>query len=138
VDHSSLPSRGEGLHEVHLERSPDFQGFGFHLQYNKSYYLVHRVEAGSPAEAAGLRTNDVIHTINNQKTENMEHADFVQIVSASSGVDFLVQGVNEYLRAHPQPPRNQQVATSVAAAVSGENDKHKNGLSKALSKLTNR
>jgi hypothetical protein len=137
---NNIPSsiRGEGAHQVHLHRIPNFQGFGFHLQYNKIYYLVHRVEHGSPAEVAGLHTNDVILAINHQLTDTMPHALFVQIVNASTDVSFIVQHIDEYLRMNPPPVRNQQAASAVSAAINNDNDGHKSGLSKALTKLTSR
>jgi S1-C subfamily serine protease len=130
--------RPEGLRELHLQRSPNFQGYGFHLQYNRAYYLVQRIEEGSPAEQAGLYANDVICKLERQPTESMAHDDFVQKVSNSSDITMVVQYVDEYLRANPQPPRNQQVASAVTAALNNENDKLKIGPLKALNKITNR
>ncbi|CAF1027940.1 unnamed protein product [Adineta steineri] len=131
--------RGEGLHEIHLHRSPDFQGFGFHLQFNKLYYLVHRVEEGSPADVGGLRGNDVILKINDQTTDKMTHAVFVQIVNASTEVVFIVQHIDAYIRSNPVPPRNPEVASAVSTAITEENEKRKSGgLSKALNKLASR
>ena len=130
--------RIEGIREVALQRRPDFQGFGFHLQYNKLYYLVHRVEESSPADTAGLQTNDVILKINKQTTDGMPHSTFVQIVSASSDVTLSVQHLDEYLQEHPVPPRNPHVASAVTAAITEDADKRKNGISKALSKIGTR
>ncbi|CAF0880982.1 unnamed protein product [Adineta ricciae] len=130
--------RIEGIREVALQRKPDFQGFGFHLQYNKLYYLVHRVEENSPADTAGLQTNDVILKINQQTTDGMAHSTFVQIVSASSDVTLSVQHLDEYLQGHPVPPRNPHVASAVSAAITEDTDKRKNGISKALSKIGTR
>ncbi len=130
--------RTDGFRDVRLHRVPDFQGFGFHLQYNQSYYLVQRVEVGSPAERAGLRAQDVILSINQQTTANMSHSAFVEIVNASSTVDFRVQAFDDYIRDHPKPVRNQQAASQVAASMNNDSDRRKNGLSKALGKLGSR
>ncbi len=129
----------DGLREIHLHRLSDFQGFGFHLQYNRSYYLVQRVEVGSPAERSGLHANDVIHSVNGQKTAHMSHDEFVGIVNASSDVKFLVQSFDEYKRTNPLPIRNPQATTTAAAPpINNDNDKRKNGVSKVLSKITSR
>jgi len=131
-------SHDEGLREIHLHRSPDFQGFGFHLQYNKIYYLVQSVEADSPAQQAGLRANDVIHSINHQTTTNMPHGVFVETVNSNSDIDLTVQTLDAFLRAHPPPVRNQQMAAAVAAVINNDSDKRKGVASKTLGKLTNR
>lgn len=97
--------RGENLRRIHLKRASNFNGYGFHLQYNKVYYLVHRVENGSPSETGNLRPNDVIHSINDKLTEKMPHPDFVQIVNSSAELDFVVQNLDDFLRAYPQAAR---------------------------------
>ncbi|UJR32032.1 hypothetical protein I4U23_019500 [Adineta vaga] len=135
---AKAPVRLEGIREVTLHRLPDFQGFGFHLQYNKIYYLVHRVEEGSPADKADLQANDVILKINQQTTDGMAHGAFVQIVNASTDVTFVIQHLDEYLRSNPVPPRNPNVASAVTAAITEESDKHKSGISKALGKISSR
>jgi C-terminal processing protease CtpA/Prc len=126
------------MRDVLLRRVSDFQGFGFHLQYNKVYYLVQRVEAGSPAENGGLRPNDVILSINQQSTTGMIHERFVEIVNGNTNVTFLVQSLEDYLRANPQRVRTQPTIPTVTAAPPIEPEKPKSSLSKALGKLTNR
>lgn len=134
--------RPTGTREIHLTRIENFQGFGFHLQYNKVYYLVQRIEANSPAEVGGLYANDVILSINQQKTDGMAHGTFVQIVNSNSSVTLLVQPVEEYLRAHPPRARNQPVASAIAATANmnslEEPEKQRNPASKILNKITNR
>ena len=133
-------ARTEGTHSVHLTRASDFQGFGFHLQYNKSYYLVQSVEDGSPADKAGLHASDVILSINHEKTDNMPHATFVQIVNQSATIDFDVQTIAEYLRTNAPQSRNPPATSSTAPppTTQQDDDKNKSGLSKALGKLTSR
>ncbi len=139
TNRSTTPSnQPDSLRNVHLHRVEDFQGFGFHLQYNKSYYLVQRTEPDSPAENGGLRTNDVILSINQQNTSAMPHVTFVDIVNGSTDVYFLVQTLEDYLRANPQRVRTQPTAGATVASSSNEPDKPKSGISKALGKLTNR
>ena len=139
---ASVPVGPDGTRELSLTRMENFQGFGFHLQYNKSYYLVQRIEANSPAEQAGLHASDVILSINQEKTDEMPHVNFVQIVNSNSTVTFVVQALDDYLRAHPPRARKQPSATAVAAVATmgsgDEPEKHKSGVSKVLNKLTNR
>jgi hypothetical protein len=68
----------------------------------------------------------------------MPHARFVQIVTSSSEITMVVQYIDEYLRANPAPPRNQQAASAVSAALSGGNTKTRGGPLKALTKITSR
>ncbi|CAF4433919.1 unnamed protein product, partial [Adineta steineri] len=50
ANNRSAPINGEGIREVRLHRAQGFQGFGFHLNYNRVYYIIHRIEKNSPAE----------------------------------------------------------------------------------------
>ena len=107
----------ESIRQVHLSRSTDYQGYGFHLQYNGVYFLVQKIEDGSPAQRGDLRLNDVILSINKQSTMNMPHAAFVEIVNSSSNVCFNVKNLNEYSRSNPQ-----QTELSQSAVASPETD----------------
>ncbi|CAF1199402.1 unnamed protein product [Rotaria sp. Silwood1] len=131
--------RGEGVRTVHLHRSDNYEGFGFHLQYNKTYFLVHKIENDSPAAGSGLRIDDVVLSVNQQSTENMPHGTFVKLVGESSDVDFIVQPREEYLRVNIRPKLNaQQTPTPSILSNNNSDNTRKTGLSKALSKLTNR
>ena len=114
---ASSPVRSRDTREVRLTRMENFQGFGLHLQYNKSYYLVQRIEANSPAEQAGLHINDVILSINQEKTDGMSHGNFIEIVNSNSTSTFVVQALKDYLRAHPSRTRKQPSTTVVPAVA---------------------
>ncbi len=131
---------GDGLHEVHLSRSPNFQGFGFHLQYNKAYYVIIRVESNSPAERAGLRVNDIIRKVNDQSTEQMLHENFVQLINSSTEVVFLVQPYDDYYRANPHVPMISDNNNNNTTVINNKNDaeKRQNMLSKAFTKFKTR
>jgi hypothetical protein len=131
---------GDGLHEVHLIRSSDFQGFGFYLQYNKVYYVIIRIESNSPAERAGLRVNDIIRKANDQSTEQMLHENFVQLVNSSSEVVFLVQPFDDYYRANPHVPRIADNNNNNTTVINNNNDAEKpqSMLSKAFTKFKTR
>ncbi|CAF3817290.1 unnamed protein product [Rotaria magnacalcarata] len=129
---------GTGVHVVHLHTSPNFEGFGFHLQYNKTYFLVHKIEASSPAELSGLRANDVILAINQNLTDKMAHSEFVTIVGANSTIHFVVQPIEDYLRSNFQPPQNKLPAPTASTKDTSDAGLQKFSLSKAINKLTSR
>lgn len=122
---------------VHLSRTTDFQGFGFHVQYNKSYFLVHKIEEASPAQYSGLQVNDVILAINQQITENMPHATFVQQVGECSDVDFVVQPFDDYLHSNFRG-QNKPLAASTSGNENVESGANKLSLSNIKNKLTSR
>ena len=88
----------EGLRVIHMHRVPDFDGFGFHIRYNKMYYLVTLVEPDSLAFDADLRDNDVICKLNYQPAGRIHPKTFVQICSKSSGITLHVQSLEDHLR----------------------------------------
>ncbi|CAF0740863.1 unnamed protein product [Adineta steineri] len=137
ANNRSAPINGEGIREVRLHRAQGFQGFGFHLNYNRVYYIIHRIEKNSPAEQGGLHDNDVVRQVNDQSTENMPHAQFVDIINASSEVVFLVQPFNEYQRANPNVPVNHEV-TKPIENTKNDGEKRQNILTRTLTKLKSR
>jgi C-terminal processing protease CtpA/Prc len=88
----------EGFRVIHMHRLPDSDGFGFHIRYNKMYYLVTLVEPDSLASDADLRDNDVICKLNNQPAGRIHPKTFVQICSKSSGITLHVQRLEDHLR----------------------------------------
>ncbi|XP_077508220.1 uncharacterized protein LOC144119503 [Amblyomma americanum] len=70
----------------HLVRVPDFQGYGFTLHEDKERKLetVLTVEPGSPAQAAGLRVNDIIIEVNGVNVEGASHQDILERIKSTS------------------------------------------------------
>ena len=58
---------------------PDFKGYGFNLQAEEGRkgHFIGRVDAGSPAEAAGLRPGDSIIEVNDANVQSEIHSQVV-------------------------------------------------------------
>ncbi|KAL1478185.1 hypothetical protein MTO96_016374 [Rhipicephalus appendiculatus] len=69
----------------HLVRRPEFDGYGFKLIPGQQGNLprVTAVESGSPAEAAGLRSNDTVVEVNGAILEGLACQDVVQLVKST-------------------------------------------------------
>ncbi|CAF3856632.1 unnamed protein product [Rotaria sp. Silwood1] len=135
--------RREGIGIVHLHRSENYEGFGFHLHYNKSYFLVRKIEDDSPAADGGLYVDDIILSINQQSTENMPYGTFAKLVDESSRLDLIVQSREEYLYSMiHRPKENRQSIPTIPIPIPISNKKIKKkrriSLSKILKKITNR
>lgn len=131
----------DDVREIHLRRTSNYQGFGFHLEYNKIFYLIHRIEENSPAARSGLRTRDIILQINQEPTDNMTHTSFVKKVNDSPEVHLLVQNFESYLRTHPEiSSTNNQVKKNAANTFINTDtpSKTRNTLRRVLSKLKSR
>jgi hypothetical protein len=120
-----------------MRRSSNFQGFGFHIQFNKLYYIISGVEPQSPAYYGSLRVNDVIRKLNNQPTDEIFHDVFIQTVDKNSEITLHVQSLEEYLHANPH------ISQRASTGPSPHNDTHEDGthhnpLSRALHKITHR
>ncbi|CAF3678212.1 unnamed protein product [Rotaria sp. Silwood1] len=110
--------RRDGICIVHLYRSENYEGFGFHLQYNKSYFLVRKVEDDSPAADGGLYVDDIILSINQQSTENMPYGTFAKLVDESSRLDLIVQSREEYLYSMiHRPKENRQSIPTIPIPI---------------------
>ncbi|KAL3235471.1 hypothetical protein MRX96_048305 [Rhipicephalus microplus] len=69
----------------HLVRRPEYDGYGFKLIPAKQGHLplVSAVETGSPADAAGLRSNDTVIEVNGVILDGLGHEDVVQLVKST-------------------------------------------------------
>ncbi|CAF4994110.1 unnamed protein product [Rotaria sp. Silwood1] len=138
---TSLPINKQGLREVNLYRSSNFQGFGFEVEFNKVYYICHHIETNSPAQQGGLRENDVLRKINNQPIDKMPYATFLQMMKDSNKVTLIVQSLDDYKRTHLEAlPIHTTKSTSNAINNNNKIDRaeHKNVFSNFFRKLTKR
>ncbi|XP_014664751.1 PREDICTED: uncharacterized protein LOC106807044 isoform X5 [Priapulus caudatus] len=76
-----------------IRKWPDFDGYGFHLDHHlsKDGECIGIVDAGSPAEAGGLREGDRIIEVNDVALEGKTHAEAIELVKQRPlQVSFLV------------------------------------------------
>ncbi|XP_017557234.1 PDZ domain containing 3b isoform X1 [Pygocentrus nattereri] len=79
----SMPYRPRRLH---LEQGPD--GYGFYLRQEKTsagrlVHMLRDVEAGSPAELAGVKDGELLLEVNGVSTECLSHEDVVSLFRQS-------------------------------------------------------
>lgn len=92
-----------GVRQIYLDRSTDFQGYGFHVDSHNDRHVIYFVEANSPAERAGLRVNDQILQVNEHSTKNIPTSTFIQLIKRSQGVHLLVQNVSDMSSTETRP-----------------------------------
>ncbi|XP_036436343.1 LOW QUALITY PROTEIN: PDZ domain containing 3b [Colossoma macropomum] len=83
ADAQSMPHRPRRLH---LEQGPD--GYGFYLRQEKTsagrlVHMLRDVEAGSPAELAGVKDGELLLEVNGESTEHLSHEDVVSLFRQS-------------------------------------------------------
>ncbi len=68
----------------HLKIWPDFQGYGFnlHTEKNRPGQFIGKIDAKSPAEAAGLREDDRIMEVNGDSMVGESHQTVVSKIKA--------------------------------------------------------
>lgn len=71
----------------HIVKRPDFDGYGFNLHSEKAKpgQFIGKVDAHSPAEAAGLKEGDRIIEVNGMAINSETHKQVVQRIKAISG-----------------------------------------------------
>ncbi|KAJ8388349.1 hypothetical protein AAFF_G00135030 [Aldrovandia affinis] len=126
----NLPHRPRRLH---LLQGPE--GYGFLLRQEKtaSGRIAHRlreVDAGSPAEKAGMQDGDALLAVNGEAVESLEHEDIVHRIRQSGqqvtlttihaqGRDFFTQlGLSPLLFCEDHPHEKEQKNTTVLSADS--------------------
>lgn len=81
---SSLPEGAPAPRLCIITKWPDFEGYGFNLHAEKSKpgQYIGKVDANSPAEAAGLKEDDRIIEVNGANIANENHKQVVQRIKA--------------------------------------------------------
>ncbi|KAI8127256.1 hypothetical protein FF38_03192 [Lucilia cuprina] len=71
----------------HIVKRPDFDGYGFNLHSEKAKpgQFIGKVDANSPAEAAGLKEGDRIIEVNGVAINSETHKQVVQRIKAVAG-----------------------------------------------------
>lgn len=70
--------------KAHVKKRSDFNGYGFnlHAEKGKAGQFIGKVDAGSPAQAAGLFEGDRIIEVNGTNIGNENHQQVVQRIKA--------------------------------------------------------
>uniref|UniRef100_A0A8C9QB23 PDZ domain-containing protein n=1 Tax=Spermophilus dauricus TaxID=99837 RepID=A0A8C9QB23_SPEDA len=65
-----------------LELLPRHHGYGFYLKASpeRKGQIIKDIDSGSPAEAAGLKTNDLVVAVNGESVENLDHDSVVEMI----------------------------------------------------------
>ncbi|XP_025902709.1 Na(+)/H(+) exchange regulatory cofactor NHE-RF1 [Nothoprocta perdicaria] len=98
-----------------LERSPTGYGFHLHGEKGKAGQYIRLVEAGSPAERAGLRAGDRLLEVDGDNVEAESHQRVVERIRAAAGAVRLL--VVETLPGEPRPGAG---GADTAAAPGGD------------------
>ena len=126
--------KNDGTRKIYLNRSKDYQGFGFHVDSKSRQHIVHQIEPNSPAARSDLRVNDIILQVNEQSTENMSTSSFVELIKRSRTVHLIVRNLPPNARRIPSDDKQRSSTKSPA----DRDEKKKPALFRALSRLTNR
>ena len=81
---SEIPADAPRPRMSHMVKREDFNGYGFnlHAQKNRPGQFIGIVDAGSPAEVAGLKEGDRIIEVNGTNIANENHRQVVERIKA--------------------------------------------------------
>ncbi|XP_074967049.1 Na(+)/H(+) exchange regulatory cofactor NHE-RF1 [Phalacrocorax aristotelis] len=83
-------SAGEAARLCRLQRGPEGYGFHLHGEKGKPGQFIRLVEAGSPAERAGLRAGDRLLEVDGENVERESHQQVVERIRAAAGAVSLL------------------------------------------------
>ena len=85
-DAIEIPSDAPRPRLCHIAKRDDFNGYGFnlHAQKAKPGQYIGIVDAGSPAEVAGLKEGDRIVEVNGTNIAQENHKQVVEMIKAIS------------------------------------------------------
>ncbi|KAH8321829.1 hypothetical protein KR067_003117 [Drosophila pandora] len=109
----------------HIVKRPDFDGYGFNLHSEKVKpgQFIGKVDAGSPAEAAGLKEGDRILEVNGVSIGSETHKQVVARIKAiANDVRLLLIDVDGKAIETPSPP-----PAAAAASCNGNGNANQNG-----------
>ena len=83
---SEIPADAPRPRLSHMVKRENFNGYGFnlHAQKNRPGQFIGIVDAGSPAEVAGLKEGDRIIEVNGTNIANENHRQVVERIKAIS------------------------------------------------------
>ncbi|KAH8275527.1 hypothetical protein KR026_009609 [Drosophila bipectinata] len=108
----------------HIVKRPDFDGYGFNLHSEKVKpgQFIGKVDADSPAEAAGLKEGDRILEVNGVSIGSETHKQVVARIKAiADEVRLLLIDVDGKALERPSPP------PAAAASCNGNGNANQNG-----------
>ena len=120
VTHSEAP---DSLRLSTIRKWPHYNGYGFNLhdEAGRPGHFIGTVEKDSPAEAAGLRSQDQIYEVNGESIRSDDHHKVInKVLQNPNHVEMLVghQDVGEYYTQQGDWPHSQMAG--VLTLSSGE------------------
>lgn len=88
----------------HIKKWADFQGYGFnlHAERDRKGQFIGQIDAGSPADAGGLKDGDRIIEVNGENVEDDSHQQVIQRIKAGGDQTKMLvldRSADDYFRA---------------------------------------